>query len=318
LDRSFWQRRKVFVTGADGFAGSHLSDALVKRGAKVVAMVMPGQLKHVYERPGLDVLKGDVNDYQSVLRAMRNVDVVYHLAAITSIPETRSVIQSTYLTNAGGTLNVLLASRENRVSKVVYVSTCHVYGRQDRLPITEENLPSTIDIYSAGKLGGELVCKALVEMYGLDISISRAFNHFGPRQRKEFLIPSIILQAISKKPLVLGDSTPTRDFTYVDDIVEGYLAIGEKGKPNRVYNLSSGVERTIEEIANEVMKAGRFESDIQWNPGSRKVDIPRSCGSSERARSELYWSPKTSFQEGLKRTIDWYLAQDLQRPEVQA
>lgn len=270
-----------------------------------MGLIMPGVVQHLQDRSGLTLIKGDVNDLHSLVNVTRNIDVVYHLAAITSIPDTRSLVQTTFLTNSNGTLNVLLAAHENKVQKIVYVSTCHVYGLQDKLPISEQNTPHPNDIYSASKLSGELLSLALGEMYGMDITISRAFNHYGPRQRKEFLIPSIILQAIRNRRIVLGDPTPTRDYTFVEDVVEGYILIGEKGRPSETYNLCTKRERTIEQIVNEIVSAGNFDIKVKWNPGSRKVDIPRSVGSYEKARTELGWSPKTGFTDGLRKTIDW-------------
>lgn len=305
-DRRFWKDKVVLVTGADGFAGSHLCDALNKLGAKVRAFVKPGQLENIKDISGIQTVCGDILDYQSLLTATKHVDVLFHAAAITLIPETRAVISNTFAVNSMGTLNALMASKENDVKKVVYISTCHVYGKQEKLPITEEKIPKPVDIYSASKLAGEHLCTSFVQMFGMDISISRAFNHFGPRQREEFLIPTIIIKLLKGGEVKLGNPSPTRDFSYVSDIVEGYILLAERGKIGEVYQFCSGVERTVKSIADDIIKLGDFSTEIKWDPKARPVDLPRSFGSFEKAKKEFGWRPKTSFEDGITKTIAWF------------
>jgi len=306
LDRRFWKDKVVLVTGADGFAGYHLCGALNNLGAKVRAFVKPGRLKNIKDINGIQTVCGDVLDYQSLLVATKHVDVLFHAAAITLIPETRAVISNTFAVNSMGTLNVLMTCRENEVKKIVYISTCHVYGKQEKLPITEENIPRPIDIYSASKLAGEHLCTSLVEMFKMDISISRAFNHFGPQQREEFLVPTIITKLVRNKDLKLGNPEPSRDYSYVSDIVNGYLLLAQYGKPNEIYQFCSGVERSVKEIVENIIALGNFRAKIEWNPSIRKVDIPRSYGDYSKATKELGWRPETPFEEGVMKTIEWF------------
>jgi len=303
----FWKGKKILVTGADGYTGYHLCETLLRRGAHVRALVRTGALKNLCQlKNHIEIITGDLLDYPSLLAATRDIDVIFHMAAITLIPETRAMVVGTFNVNAGGTLNVLMAALENRVKKIVYTSTCHVYGKQEKLPITEEHTPVPIDIYSASKLAGEHLCTSFVEMFGVDVSISRAFNHFGPCQRDEFLIPTVITKLLRNEKLELGNPKPTRDYSYVTDIVEGYLLVAQYGKCREVYNLCSGVERTVESVVENIIRIGGFKADLEWSPTARRVDIPRSYGDYSKAQKELGWTPKTTFEEGVLNTIAWY------------
>src|SRR3989475_5867298 len=251
-DASFWKGKIVLVTGTTGFAGGHLAELLNGLGAGVRCFVRSPHGMTIHLGPKSKTVVGDVQDYQSLFEALKGVDVAFHLAATTIIPETRAKVFNTFAVNSLGTLNFLMAARERQVKKMVYVSTCHVYGKQDHMPINEEQPAHPIDIYSASKLSGESLALSFAEMYEMDISISRAFNHFGPRQRPDFLIPSVILRLLKREPLKMGNPRPTRDFAYVDDIIRGYALLGEKGESSEVYHFCSGIERTVREIAETI------------------------------------------------------------------
>jgi len=314
--RSFWQGKTVLVTGSSGFAGRNLSILLSNLGSRVRCFVRSKNDFPVSE-PGISLLVGDVQDYQSVLDALEGVDAAFHLAAITLIPETRAKTFNTFATNALGTLNFLMAAKAQDVSKLVYVSTCHVYGKQDKLPITEDTAPRPIDIYSASKLSGESLALSFAEMHGMNISISRAFNHYGPYQRSDFLVPSIILRLLRGERLAMGNPTPTRDFSYVEDIVRGYALLGEKGRSAEIYHFSSGEERSVQQIVETVMKISGVKSEVHWNPDARRVDIPRSVGDYSKAEKELGWTPRVDFEDGMKKTVAWYRSQlDQRNPEM--
>lgn len=304
-DPSFWRDKTALVTGSTGFAGGHLCDNLNDLGAQVRCFVRVEKNLPV-KGPSVKIAIGDVQDYQSLTEALKDVDVAFHLAAITVIPETRAKVFNTFSTNSLGTLNFLMAARERKVNKVVYVSTCHVYGKQDRFPITEEAPPRPIDIYSASKLAGESLALSFAEMYEMDISISRAFNHFGPRQKPEFLIPSIILRLLKRQKLDMGNPAPTRDFAYVDDIVRGYCLLAERGSSSGIYHFCSGVERSVQQIVDTIVDVTGLKSAVQWNPSARRVDISRSVGDYSKARKELGWQPRTRFEDGIKRATTWY------------
>ncbi|TMI19904.1 NAD-dependent epimerase/dehydratase family protein [Candidatus Bathyarchaeota archaeon] len=248
---SFWKDKTTLVTGATGFAGGHLAEYLQSMHSEVRCFVRSGQ-NLAANGPGIKTVVGDVQDYQSLVEALKGVDVAFHLAAITVIPETRAKVFNTFSTNSLGTLNFLMAARERHVPKLVYVSTCHVYGKQNKVPIREDTPPKPIDIYSASKLAGESLALSFAEMYQMDISISRAFNHYGPRQRPDFLIPSVILRLLKHETLKMGNPNPTRDFAFVDDIVRGYTLLGERGTSSEIYHFCSGVERSVKQIANSI------------------------------------------------------------------
>jgi len=143
----------------------------------------------------------------------------------------------------------------------------------------------------------------------MNISISRAFNHYGPFQRPDFLIPSIILRLLRQEKLVMGNPIPTRDFTYVDDIVRGYVSLAEGGQPSEIYHFSSGIERSVREIVETTAKISGVNLEVSWNPDARRVDIVRSVGDYSKARKELGWEPTVDFEDGLKRTVSWYRSQ---------
>jgi dTDP-glucose 4,6-dehydratase len=315
-DESFWKDKAVLITGSSGFAGRNLSNLLSRLGSKVRCFVRSKDDLSPNE-PGTSLVVGDVQDYQSLLDALRGVDVAFHLAAITLIPETRAKTFNTFTTNAIGTLNFLMAAKAQEVPKLVYVSTCHVYGKQEKLPITEDATPKPIDIYSASKLSGESLALSFAEMYDLDISISRAFNHYGPNQRPDFLVPSIILKLLRGDKLTMGNPTPTRDFSYVEDIVRGYALLAEKGRSSEIYHFSSGIERTVREIVETIMRVSGVTSDLLWNPDARRIDIPRSVGDHSKASRELNWKPEVDFEDGMKETVAWYQSRLRSRnPEI--
>ena len=186
-----------------------------------------------------------------------------------------------------------------------------MYGKQNKVPIREDTPPKPIDIYSASKLAGESLALSFAEMYQMDISISRAFNHYGPRQRPDFLIPSVILRLLKHETLKMGNPNPTRDFAFVDDIVRGYTLLGERGTSSEIYHFCSGVERSVKQIANSIAEIAGVKPDIRWNPEARRVDIQRSVGDNTKARKELGWQPRVSFEDGMKKTLAWYRSQPL-------
>ena len=316
VNRLFWKGKNVLVTGSSGFAGRNLCSSLSQLGSNVRCFVR-SKNDFLASETNTSLIVGDVQDYQSVLEALKDADVAFHLAAITLIPETRAKTFNTFATNALGTLNFLMAAKAQDVPKLVYVSTCHVYGKQDKLPITEDMAPKPIDIYSASKLSGESLALSFAEMHGMDISISRAFNHYGPYQRPDFLVPSIVLRLLKREKLAMGNPLPTRDFSYVDDIVRGYALLAEKGRSSEIYHFSSGRERSVQEIVETIMKISGIKSEVHWNPDARRVDIPRSVGDYSKARKDLGWIPRVDFEDGMKKTVAWYRSQlDQRNPEM--
>jgi len=305
---------KAFITGTDGFMGSHLADHLLAKGYEVVGLIRPSPIKninHLKDNPKMKIIVGDILDYSSVLRASAGADYIFHGAAISMISDTRNLMEISWATNTGGTLNIIKAAIENKVKRMLYISTCHSLGAQPIYPSTEEALPNPVDIYAASKASAEYLCKALMNMNPeLDIIISRAFNHYGERQRENVLIPKIIMQVLrnTENKVVLEASEPTRDFTYVGDIVDGYISIVEKGRRGEVYNLCSGVEKSVRQIAEEVVALMGFNHYGKLIfTDARKADLMRSVGNASKAKTELGWEPKTEWEDGLLKTIDWYM-----------
>jgi nucleoside-diphosphate-sugar epimerase len=251
-------------------------------------------------------MTGDVENYPSLLKAFENVDIGFHLAAITAISEARSNVFKTFNTNAIGTLNFLMSGTERKVSKLVYVSTCQVYGKQKRFPLTENDPPHPIDIYSASKLAGEDLAISFAESSKLDVTISRAFNHYGPRQRTDFLIPEVIMKLINNEQVELRNPRSTRDFSYVDDIVRGYALLAEKGRPGEIYHLCSGIERSVKDVVDTIATVGGFKANISIPAGPSTVEVSRSVGDYSKANNELDWSPRIDFEPGIKTTLASY------------
>jgi dTDP-glucose 4,6-dehydratase len=294
------------VTGADGFAGSHLVENLLEAGYDVIAMVRRTPVVNLVPHRNMRIVTADVMDYPSVQKACLHSDCVFHLAAISGIEETRRNQALSFESNTIGTMNVLNACAENRVRRMLYCSTCHVYGNQKVLPLTEDAVPNPNDIYSAGKYSGELLSRALMNMIPhLDVVVSRAFNHYGPRQREAWLLPSLITQAIRGSVIQIGASSPTRDFTYVSDVVDGYRLAVERGKRGQVYQFCSGTERSNEEVINEVVRIMDWKGEVKYsNP--RSAEMMRSYGAFGKSFSLLGWYPKVGFVDGLRTTVKWW------------
>ncbi len=306
-DASFWKNKTVLVTGAGGFAGGHLCEHLDILGANVRCFIRSDEQSPVHG-PRDKAIVGDVRDYNTVLEAMNGVDVAFHLAAVTAISEARSNVFDTFATNSLGTLNFLEAARTRKTSRLIYVSTCQVYGKQEKYPIAEDALPHPLDIYSASKLAGENLAGSFAEMYGMNVIILRPFNHYGPRQRPDFLIPDVMLRFLKGKELQLRNPSSTRDFTYVDDIVRGYILLAEKGKSAQVYHLSSGVERSVREIVDTIAELSGLNPEVSHASEPARLDISRSVGDHSKASKVTGWEPEVPFEKGLTRTLEWYQA----------
>lgn len=276
----------IVVTGADGFAGSHLVDYLLTQGKQVRALVRSTPLKNLVRQPNLEIVQADLLDLKSLQVALADCDQVFHLAAVSGVEETRRMPEQAWETNTRGTLNVLRAALDNSVRKVLVTSTCHIVGH---------------DIYAASKRATEEICN--VYSKDLDIVITRAYNHFGPRQRPEWLIPKIILQALNGRRIELGNPNPRRDYTYVSDIVRGYALAMDEGKGT--YTLCSGVMRSVKQVADEICNLMGFQGIVMYGE-YRGQDFTLHASDFDKARQELDWFPMITFTDGLERTIAWY------------
>jgi nucleoside-diphosphate-sugar epimerase len=292
---------KVFITGATGFLGSHLVDCLTKRGATISVLVRDHPER--ITRDGLCVVQGDLRHPFMINDAL----TVFHLAAISHVGRALENPRQTFETNTAGTLTVLEAIRQSSsVERLVFVSSAHVYGTPLYIPIDEGHPVRAQEPYAASKLAAEAFVSAYSSAYGIPIAIARLFNTYGPRQHPDFVVPSIIRRALSQEALTLGNLTPTRDFTYVDDIVGAFLHLAESGEG--IYNVASGVEISIEALVArvaEILGKPLTVSSQRTQRRSATVEIERMCADITRIKA-LGWKPRVSLIDGLTNTITWY------------
>lgn len=315
--------KKVLVTGADGFIGSHLTEHLVRQGVDVCAFVCYnsfnswGWLDASSEdiRSSLNVFVGDVRDPNGVRAAMRGCSVVLHLAALIAIPYSYHSPDTYVDTNVKGTLNIVQAARDLGVERVVHTSTSEVYGTARFVPITEDHPLQGQSPYSASKIGADQIAQSFFHSFDTPVTTIRPFNTYGPRQSARAVIPTIITQIASgARQLKLGALHPTRDFNYVRDTVSGFLAVAEcDAALGEVVNVGSNYEVTIGEtaalIANLMNREVELVSDEQrLRPAGSEVE--RLWASNAKARALTGWTPEYGGVEGLKRglaeTIDWF------------
>ncbi|MBS0171424.1 MAG: SDR family oxidoreductase [Nitrospira sp.] len=315
---------KVLVTGADGFIGSHLVEALVWSGADVRAFVLYnsfnswGWLDHLSAdiRGALDVRAGDIRDPHGVKHAMRGCDAVAHLAALIAIPYSYHSPDTYIDTNIKGTLNVLQAARELEVRRVVHTSTSEVYGSARFVPITEDHPVLGQSPYSASKIGADQIAYSFYSSFQLPVVIARPFNTFGPRQSARAVIPTVIAQIASGvRSLQLGSIHPTRDFNYVNDTVAAFIAALEsQAGVGEVFNFGSGFEISIGETAALIADVMGANITIELDAARARPEaseVQRLCADNSKARQILGWSPRYHGRDGLRRglveTVQWFL-----------
>jgi NAD dependent epimerase/dehydratase len=313
---------KVLVTGADGFIGSHLTEKLVSHGAKVTALCLYNSFDHSgwlddlpeAVRAKLRPVRGDIRDSAFVRRIVQGQDIVFHLAALIAIPHSYTAAQSYVETNVLGTLNLLEAARESDVVRVVHTSTSEVYGTAITMPITESHPLQGQSPYSASKIGADMMAEAFARSFELPVAILRPFNTFGPRQSERAVIPTIIRQALDPTcpAILVGDTTPVRDFTFVEDTAEAFIAIGiapqiQFGRP---YNAGSGNAVTIMDVVDLVSCL----TNCNKPPVERDPERMRPAGSevralladSSRLNADTGWRATIDLREGMKRTVAWW------------
>ena len=311
------KNKKVVVTGAGGFIGSHLVEELVRRGAHVRALVhynsqnFWGNLEKVDKKilDRIEVVPGDILDQIFMKTFLKDIEVVFHLAALISIPFSYHAPLLFFKVNVEGTINVLQACLENSVQKVVITSTSEVYGTARYTPIDEAHPLQGQSPYSASKIGADKSAESFYCSFDLPVTIIRPFNTFGPRQSARAVIPTIITQALVKDEVHLGDVTPVRDLTYVIDIADGFIKIAESDASigeeiNIGYGTGYHVKNIVEEVQNLLGKKLTIVQD-----GSRfrpeKSEVMELVCSYKKARELLQWSPEHSFQDGLRLTIEY-------------
>jgi NAD dependent epimerase/dehydratase len=321
-----WAGKRVLVTGAGGFIGSHLTERLVQEGANTRALVhynaqgAAGWLDKSAVRSEVEVLAGDIADRDSVRQAMQGVEVVFHLAALIAIPYSYHAPASYVRTNIEGTLNVLQAARELETLRVVHTSTSEVYGTARYVPIDEAHPLQGQSPYSASKIGADKLSEAFHLSFNVPVVTVRPFNTFGPRQSARAVIPTIMTQCLAgAKAIRLGSLHPTRDLNYVSNTVEGFLhAATASGATGQTINLGSGREISIGELAKTIARIlnvdVRIEQDEQrLRPEGSEVE--RLLADNTLAQTLLGWKPAVSLEEGLTLTIEWMREHlDMYRP----
>lgn len=322
--------KKVLVTGADGFIGSHLTELLLEKGYEVKAFVyynsfntwgwldgFPGEtLKQI------EIFQGDIRDPNGVREAMKGTDGVFHLAALIAIPFSYHSPDSYVDTNIKGTLNVLQAARDLELERVLITSTSEVYGTARYVPIDEKHPYQGQSPYSATKIGADRLAESFYRSFNLPVTIVRPFNTFGPRQSARAVIPTIISQLLAgKEEIRLGSLTPTRDFNYVKDTANGFYEIARSDKAiGEEINIATQQEISIGRLAEELIR--------QINPQARivcekertrpeKSEVNRLLGSNEKIQRLTDWKPAYSFEQGLAETIEWIRGHmDAYKPDI--
>jgi len=314
--------KKVLVTGASGFIGSHLTEELAKMGCRVRAFIKyksSGDLGNLEElSPGLlekiEIIRGDLKNPDSVKRAVKNIDVVFHLGALISIPYSYVDPREFVETNVTGTLNILKACQEENVKKIIITSTSEVYGTGKYTPIDEKHPLQAQSPYSASKMSADKLAESFYNTYNLPVTIIRPFNSYGPRQSRRAVIPTIIYQALTSKELSLGSLEPKRDFTYVKDTVQGFIKVAESDNSiGEIFNISSGKTISIRELVETIGKI--IGKELIPNKDQKKIRPEKSevmilLGDNRKAKEIIKWEPKYSLEEGLKEVVK-YIKQNL-------
>ena len=314
---TFWENKNVLVTGAGGFIGSHLVENLANQGANVRAFVRydsrgdAGLLSFLPSETfsKLDIVAGDLRDLTAVTLAMRGIDVVLHLGALIAIPYSYKHPANVVDSNIIGTMNVLLASRETKVKRIVHTSTSEVYGTALHVPIDESHPLQGQSPYSASKIGADKLAESFYRSYDLPVVTLRPFNTYGSRQSARAVIPTIITQALTQDAIYLGNLDATRDLTYVSDTVAGFLCAGEtSGIEGETFNLGVGNEVRIGELANEIVSLVGRNVEIRVDESRlrpSKSEVQRLLSDNRLAKEKLNWSPQVDLHTGLQKTIEW-------------
>ncbi len=302
------------VTGGAGFIGSAIARALVARGEKVRIFddFSSGKRQNLADIAGeVEVIEGSILDDRALGRAIEQVSVVFHEAAIPSVPKSMAEPVENHEANATGTLKVLQAAKRAGVQRLVYAASSAAYGSDPTLPKVETMLTAPISPYGGSKLAGEIYCQVYAAAYGLPTVCLRYFNVFGPRQdpQSEYaaVIPKFITRALSGgTPVIFGDGTQSRDFCYIDNVVEANLkAASAPGAAGRVYNIACGVATTLDEVVKVIGDILGRRIEAKHDP-ERPGDIKHSVADISAARAELGYTAAVSFAEGMRRTVDWY------------
>ena len=308
--------KKVLVTGADGFIGSHLTEMLVAQGYKVKALSQYnsfnnwGWLESVNCKKDLEIITGDIRDPHYCKIITKDVDIIFHLAALIAIPFSYVAPDSYAETNIKGTLNICQAAKESGISRLIHTSTSEVYGTAQYVPIDEKHPLQPQSPYSASKIAADAMAKSFYNSFNLPVTIARPFNTYGPRQSARAIIPTIITQIASgKKEIKLGDLSPTRDFNYVEDCCRAFIMLSQSEKTiGETVNIGSNFEISISDtlkLIKELMSSDVVFINDQQRIRPKKSEVYRLWCDNKKINKLVGYKPQTNIQDGLKKTIDW-------------
>lgn len=308
------QPQLYLVTGGAGFIGSHICEALVKRGerVRVVDNLMTGHrdnLGHLASQ--VDFIEADIRDYDAILRAAEGVGIIFHQAAIPSVPRSVAEPRLNHQANVEGTFNVLMAAREAGARRVVYAASSSAYGETETLPKVESMLPSPLSPYAAAKLFGEYYCQVFARVYGLETVALRYFNVFGPRQDPSSPYSGVISKFVTallagERPVIYGDGEQSRDFTYIENVVDANLRAAEAPEASgRVINIGVGTRISLNQLLAELQRILGTDLPPHYRE-PRAGDVRHSLADISLARQLLDYEPSASLAEGLRQTVQWY------------
>lgn len=308
--------KNIAITGADGFIGSHLTEALLAEGCHVKALAQYnsfnnwGWLEQV-SHPELEVVTGDVRDPNFCREFVKGADTVFHLAALIAIPYSYVAPDSYIDTNVKGTLNICQACRDATTERLLITSTSEVYGTAMRVPIDESHPRQPQSPYSASKIGADAIAMSFFNAFGLPVTLVRPFNTYGPRQSARAIIPTIISQvATGQRVIKVGDLSPTRDFNYVADTCRGFIEIARSPLTvGEEVNIATGTEVTMQQTLDTIARV--MNADITWERDPARIrpsksEVFRLCGDNTKIKNLTGWSPQVSLEEGLRRTVEWF------------
>ena len=304
--------KKILVTGAGGFIGSHLTEKLVRQGFSVKAFIKYnsrnnwGWLENSEFLKDIEVITGDIRDYDAVYNALSGCSAVFHLAALIGIPYSYIAPLEYIKTNVEGTYNILQASRQLNIGNIIITSTSETYGSAQYVPIDEKHPSVGQSPYSATKIAADQLALSYYLSFNLPVKIVRPFNTYGPRQSARAIIPTIITQALSgSKSILLGNIEPTRDLTFVDDCTEGFIDILKTDKLfGEETNIGTGIETSIENLAKMILKLTGSDANIITSENRVRPDnseVTRLLCDNTKIKQATGWTPKTSIEEGLKK-----------------
>ncbi len=315
-----WEQKQVLITGAGGFIGSHLTEALVKAGAKVRVFIRynsrdgRGNLEDL--EPGMldeiEIIAGDLRDADVMEQSVKGCDAVFHLGALVGIPYSYKNPREVVETNIMGTFNVLTAARDHGVERIVHTSTSEVYGSALYVPIDESHPLQGQSPYSASKIGADKLAESFYASFDLPVVTVRPFNCYGPRQSARAVIPTLITQALACQEIRLGNTDTLRDFTFVTDTAEGFIKAAQSQEGfGKVINIGSGREISIGQLAQIIITTLQSTAEIVVDKARirpSRSEVNRLLADNRLAKDTIGWEPRVSLEEGIRRTVSWVAA----------